>query len=148
MRNPYIPHKTDKELRKYGYVPDADIRSMIREIEAVKVQLGWGERGLADHSVSGCAYPGQLERLLRLAWNDPDRAGWMPHARYWLETARAALERYKRQHGHLPSPHHPHPLPKLAPGDLSWARAVHEKVAANEARMAAEEIADNAHAAL
>ena len=42
MRNPYIPHKTDRELRKYGYIPDADIRSMIREIEAVKVQLGLG----------------------------------------------------------------------------------------------------------
>ena len=72
----------------------------------------------------------------------------MPHAHYWLKTARAALERYKHKHGHLPPPHHPHPLPKLAPGDLSWARAVHEKVAANEARMAAEETADNAHAAL
>lgn len=146
MRNRYIPHKTDRELRKYGYVPDADIRSMIREIEAVKVQLGWGEFGLADHSVSGCAYPGQLERLLKMAWNDPERAGWMPHARYWLETARSALERYKRQHGHLPSPHHPHPLWKLAPDDLSWARAVHEKVAANEARMAAMETADNSAA--
>ena len=148
MRNPYIPHKTDRELRKYGYIPDADIHSMIREIEAVKVQLGWGEPGLADHSVSGCAYPGQLERLLKMAWNDPERAGWMPHARYWLKTAKAALQRYERKHGHLPPPHHPHPLPKLAPGDLSWARAVHEKVAANEARMAAEETADDAHAAL
>ena len=67
----------------------------------------------------------------------------MPSARYFLKTARAALNRYKRKHGHLPAPHFPRPLPKLAPGDLSWARAVHEKVAANEARMAAEETADN-----
>ena len=71
-----------------------------------------GRAGLADHSVSGCAYPGQLERLLKMAWNDPERAGWMPHARYWLKTAKAALKRYERQHGHLPPPNYPTPAPE------------------------------------
>ena len=98
-----IPHKTDRELRKFGYVPDLDIRSIIREIEAVKLDLRRGEPGLADHWVRGTRYPVEMERTLKLAWNDPERDGHMIHARYFLEQARRAVREYKRHHGRIPA---------------------------------------------
>ena len=98
-----IPHKTDRELRKFGYVPDSDIRSIIREIEAVKLDLRRGEPGLADHWVRGTRYPVEMERTLKLAWNDPERDGHMIHARYFLEQARRAVREYKRHHGRIPA---------------------------------------------
>jgi hypothetical protein len=146
MRKSYIPHKTDRELRKYGYVPDADVRAIMYEIAVITPQLGWGEEGLADHSVRATCYPGELERVLRMAWNDPARDGYMMHARHFLEMARAALVRYKSRHGRLPPPYHPGPI---RDHDTVF-HAVREAVAANDARiaanhtrMAAVETADN-----
>ena len=98
-----IPHKTDRELRKFGYVPDSDIRSIIREIEAVKLDLRWGVKGLADHWVRGTRYPNELELTLKLDWNDPEREGHMIHARYFLERARRAVREFKRLHGRIPA---------------------------------------------
>jgi hypothetical protein len=98
-----IPHKADRELRKFGYIPDSDIRSIIREIEAVKLDLREGVRGLADHWVRGTRYPEELELTLRLAWKDPEREGHMIHARYFLDMARRAVRAFKRHHGHIPA---------------------------------------------
>lgn len=98
-----IPHKTDRELRRFGYIPDLDIRSVIREIEAVKLDLRWGVNRLADHWVRGTRYPEELERTLKLAWNDPEREGHMIHARYFLDMARRAVREFKRHHGRIPA---------------------------------------------
>jgi hypothetical protein len=78
-------------------------RSIIREIEAVKLDLRRGEPGLADHWVRGTRYPVEMERTLKLAWNDPERDGHMIHARYFLEQARRAVLEYKRHHGRIPA---------------------------------------------
>jgi hypothetical protein len=97
------PHKTDRELRKFGYIPDSDVCAIIREIEAVKLDLREGVRGLADHWVRGTRYPEELEGVLKLDWNDPERDAHMKHAHYFLTTARSAVRAFKRHHGHIPA---------------------------------------------
>jgi hypothetical protein len=99
MRN---PHKTDRELRKFGYIPDSDIRSIMREIEAVKLDLR-RERGLADLWVRGHRYPIEFERMLKMSWDDPERDALMIHARYFLQQARRAVREFKRHHGRVPA---------------------------------------------
>ena len=98
------PHKSNRELREFGYIPDSDIRSLIREIEAVKLDLREGVRGLADHWVRGTRYPEELERVLqRLSWDDPERDAYVKHANYFLTTARSAVRAFKRHHGRIPA---------------------------------------------
>ena len=96
------PHKTDRELRKYGYIPDADIRSMMAEVERVKLDLR-REPGLADLWVRGHRYPIEFERMLRMPWDDPERDALMGHARYFLKQARRAVQEYKLRHGRIPA---------------------------------------------
>jgi hypothetical protein len=95
------PHKTDRELRRFGYLPNSDIRSVIREIESVKFELHEGVRGLADHWVRGTRYPEELEDVLKMDWNDPEREAHMKHAHYFLTAARAAVREFKRHHGRI-----------------------------------------------
>jgi hypothetical protein len=97
------PHKTDRDLRRFGYVPNSDIRSVIRAIESVKFDLRKGVRGLADHWVRGTRYPEELEDVLKMDWNDPEREAHMKHAYYFLTTARAAVREFKRHHGRIPA---------------------------------------------
>ena len=99
MRN---PHKTDRELRGFGYIPDSDIRSIMREIEAVKLDLR-REPGMADLWVRGHRYPIEFERMLRMSWDDPERDALMGHAQYFLKQARRAVQEYKRRYSCIPA---------------------------------------------
>jgi hypothetical protein len=99
MRN---PHKADRELRRFGYVPDSDIRSMMAEVAGVKLDLR-REPGMADLWVRGHRYPVEFERMLKMPWDDPERDALMEHARYFLKQARHAVQRFKRHHGRIPA---------------------------------------------